>query len=249
MSTHAPDSPVILPLGLTALIVRFGLKAGPDLTAAVKAFVADLERDPIAGVTEIACSLTTVMVSFDGGSSVRDKTTKALQERLSRRHWTSVASPDPMRRWTIPVAFGEAFGPDLTKAARAACLSEKDAITDLCSQDVDVLTLGFAPGQAYLGFLKDHWNIPRMEAINPSVPAGALILAIRQLIVFTNENPTGWHHVGQSGFLPFSLERAEPILLRAGDALRFTPVPPAEMTSILADNPDGLGQAKLEVLR
>ena len=249
MSTHVPDSPVILPLGLTAMIVRFGLKAGPDLTAAVKAFVADLERDPIAGATEVAGSLTTVMVSFEGGSSARDTISKALQERLSRRDWTDVASPDPTRRWTIPVAFGDTFGPDLTKATRAAGLSEQDAITDLCSQDMDVLTLGFAPGQAYLGFLKEHWNIPRMEAINPSVPAGALILAIRQLIVFTNENPTGWHHIGQSGFLPFSLERAEPILLRAGDTLRFTTVPPAEMTSILADNPDGLGQAKLEVLR
>ena len=172
-----------------------------------------------------------------------------MQERLSRRDWADVASPEPTRRWTIPIAFGDAFGPDLTKAARAAGLPVQDAITDLCSQDVDVLTLGFAPGQAYLGFLKDHWNIPRMEAINPSVPAGALILAIRQLIVFTSENPTGWHHIGQSGFLPFSLERAEPILLRAGDALRFTPVTPADMTNILADNPDGLGHAKLEVLR
>ena len=88
-----------------------------------------------------------------------------------------------------------------------------------------------------------------MSAINPSVPAGALILAIRQVIIFTNENPTGWHHIGQSGFLPFTLDRAEPILLRAGDVLRFEAVASSEMTTILADNVDGLGRAKLEVLR
>lgn len=249
MSSHASDTPVILPLGLTALIVRFGLKARPELTVAVRAFVADLERDPIEGVTQVAGSLTTVMVDSLGGSAVREKIKAEVQARLSSRDWSAVPRPDPLRRWTIPIAFGHDFGPDLTKAATAAGLTEDRAIADLCAQDLEVLTLGFAPGQAYLGFLNENWNIPRMSEINPSVPAGALILAIRQVIIFTNENPTGWHHIGQSGFLPFALERAEPILLRAGDELRFEPVAADVMTSILADNPDGLGRAKLEVLR
>ncbi|MEJ5219268.1 carboxyltransferase domain-containing protein [Cognatishimia sp. D5M38] len=249
MSTSTPEQPVILPLGLTSLIVRFGLTARPELTVAVRAFVADLTSDPIAGVAQVAGSLTTVMVEVDGDSAVRAGVTKALQERLDARDWSKVTRPDPLRRWTIPIAFGDAYGPDLTKAAGATGLSDTDAVAELCAQEVEVLTLGFAPGQAYLGFLPERWDIPRMSAINPSVPAGALILAIRQVIIFTNENPTGWHHIGQSGFLPFALDRTEPILLRAGDVLRFEAVASSEMASILADNADGLGRAKLEVLR
>ena len=249
MSTSTPEKPVILPLGLTSLIVRFGLTARPELTVAVRAFVADLTSDPIAGVAQVAGSLTTVMVEVDGDSAARARVQEALQERLDACDWSKVTRPDPLRRWTIPISFGDAYGPDLTKAARAAGLSDTDAVAELCAQEVEVLTLGFAPGQAYLGFLPERWDIPRMSAINPSVPAGALILAIRQVIIFTNENPTGWHHIGQSGFLPFTLDRAEPILLRAGDVLRFEAVASSEMTTILADNVDGLGRAKLEVLR
>ncbi|QTN35157.1 5-oxoprolinase subunit B family protein [Cognatishimia activa] len=249
MSTSTPEQPVILPLGLTSLIVRFGLTARPELTVAVRAFVADLTSDPIAGVAQVAGSLTTVMVEVDGGSAARARVQEALQKRLDARDWSKAARPDPLRRWTIPIAFGDACGPDLTKAAGAAGLSDTDAVAELCAQEVEVLTLGFAPGQAYLGFLPERWDIPRMSAINPSVPAGALILAIRQVIIFTNENPTGWHHIGQSGFLPFALDRAEPILLRAGDVLRFEAVASSEMASIVADNADGLGRAKLEVLR
>ena len=249
MSTSTPEQPVILPLGLTSLIVRFGLTARPELTVAVRAFVADLTSDPIAGVAQVAGSLTTVMVEVDGDSAARARVQEALQKRLDARDWSKVKRPDPLRRWTIPIAFGDAYGPDLTKAARAAGLYDTDAVAELCAQEVEVLTLGFAPGQAYLGFLPERWDIPRMSAINPSVPAGALILAIRQVIIFTNENPTGWHHIGQSGFLPFALDRAEPILLRAGDVLRFESVASSEMTTILAENADGLGRAKLEVLR
>lgn len=249
MSTSTPEQPVILPLGLTSLIVRFGLTARPELTVAVRAFVADLTSDPIAGAAQVAGSLTTVMVEVDGDSAAHARVQEALQKRLDARDWSKVARPDPLRRWTIPIAFGDAYGPDLTKASGAAGLSDTDAVAELCAQEVEVLTLGFAPGQAYLGFLPERWDIPRMSAINPSVPAGALILAIRQVIIFTNENPTGWHHIGQSGFLPFALDRAEPILLRAGDVLRFEAVASSEMATILDDNADGLGRAKLEVLR
>lgn len=248
MTKNTTDPPEVLPLGLSALIVRFGLTAREELTTAVRAFVADLHADPIVGVTHVAGSLATVLVEFDGGSDRRSMIAAALTERLASRSWLAAARPQPLRRWHVPIAFGGAFGPSLRQAATQADLSEAAAVRDICAHEVEVLTLGFAPGQGYLGFLPAHWDIPRMAALNPSVPAGALILAIRQVIIFTNENPTGWHHIGQSGFLPFDLNRPDPILLRAGDVLRFSPVSDSEMTDILADNPDGLGRARLEQL-
>ena len=249
MTSPATTVPEILPLGLNALIVRFGLKAGPALTNAVQAFVADLKAEQITGVTQVAGSLTTVMVEFDASMARRADIVRKLEVRVQAKDWLAVARPDPLRRWTIPVSFGGDDGPNLPELAATAGLSVEDAIKDLCAQEVEVLTIGFTPGQAYLGFLGDRWNIPRRDTVNPSVPAGALILAIRQVIIFTNENPTGWHHIGQTGFLPFALDRSEPILLRAGDVLAFEPVAASEMQSILADNPDGTGRAKLEVLR
>lgn len=242
------ETPEILPLGLHGLVVRFALVASPEIIHAVRAFAAELETRPIEGVTEIASSLVTVFVGFSSELVSRETLIQALTERLQLRDWTEVARPTPTRRWHIPVSFGGGFGPQLEEAAAQTGFGVEAAVEDLCAADVEVITIGFAPGQAYMGFLDERWDIPRQAELTPAVPAGALILAIRQLIVFTSENATGWHHIGQSGFLPFDLRRETPLVFRAGDAVRFHPVSESEIHAILSDNPDGLGRARCEVL-
>lgn len=248
MSDQQQDKPVVLPHGLNSLIVRFGLKARPDLTAAVRAFEAELTGDPIAGVTQIAGSLATVLVEFDPNVGVRSVIASELADRLALRDWTKVTPAPPLRRWTIPVAFGGEAGPQFAETARLSGQSEEAAVAEICAQDLDVLCFGFAPGQAYLGFLPETWNIPRLPELSPNVPSGALILAIRQLILFAKDNPTGWRHIGQSGFRPFELLRDPSILLKPRDVLRFTPISALELEMIEKDNADGLGHARLEVL-
>jgi allophanate hydrolase subunit 1 len=67
---------------------------------------------------------------------------------------------------------------------------------------VRVLAVGFAPGQPYLGPLGEEWNLPRLKALQ-QVPAGALVQAISQFVLFTGPAPTGWRHVGQTAFRCF----------------------------------------------
>jgi 5-oxoprolinase (ATP-hydrolysing) subunit B len=49
---------------------------------------------------------------------------------------------------------------------------------------VRVLAVGFAPGQPYLGPLGEEWNLPRLKALQ-QVPAGALVQAISQFVLFS----------------------------------------------------------------
>lgn len=248
MTLDTPLEKSVCPLGLYGLVVRFGLKASEQMTVAVRAFIAELEAKPIEGVTQVSGALASVLVEFDDIGQ-RETIRALLEGRLHSRDWLQSPKPTPLRRWTIPVAFGGSHGPHLAQSAAEAGMSEIEAIESLCGSEVEVLCFGFAPGQAYAGFLPDAWDLPRLPELAHGVPSGALILAIKQLIIFTNTNSTGWRHIGQTGFLAFDQRRTDPYLLRAGDALAFEQVSSTEMDAILEDNSDGRGQARLEVLR
>ena len=64
--------------------------------------------------------------------------------------------------------------------------------------------------------------MPRTSTLTAEVPAGALVTAVRQLVLFANPSPTGWRQIGMSAFRPFTPETDTPILLRAGDAMQFS---------------------------
>ena len=101
-----------------------------------------------------------------------------------------------------------------------------------------VLTIGFAPGQPYMGELAPHWDIPRQQGLTKSVPPGALVVAIRQLIIFTNASPTGWRHIGQTAFRTFRPGSDMPFPLSPGDELIFPSITRQEFDRI-ADDPTG----------
>jgi allophanate hydrolase subunit 1 len=85
--------------------------------------------------------------------------------------------------------------------------------------------------------------------LTPKVPAGALVLAVRQLVLFTNPSVTGWRQVAYTAFRPFKFDRADPFALRLGDGLRFHAVSHDDMHALDAGNTDGLGGARCEVLQ
>lgn len=240
--------PELLPLGQDAVLVRFSRVSSQQATAAVLAFRDHFEARGVTGITELAGSLGSVMVGFDPAVTTRAKVTAALDESLEGRDWLAGALPKVRRRWRVPVGFGAAFAPDLDEAASLAGLSPEKAVQAITGLDLRVLAIGFAPGQPYLGLLPKTWDLARRSALVHKVPAGALITAVRQLIIFTNQSTTGWRQVGLCAFRPFLRDRGEPFVLRHGDVVRFEPVADDTMRALLADNPGGLGGARCEVL-
>ncbi len=80
------------------------------------------------------------------------------------------------------------------------------------------------------------------------MPASALVLAIRQLIIFPTATPTGWRHIGQTAFRCFRPESAQPFALRPGDELSFPSIDRAEYDAIVARDTSGNGGADCEAI-
>lgn len=247
MTAEAALTPAALPAGLDGVLLRFALTPEPRAMAAAQRLAADLDRNLPPGVTEIAPGLVSVLLRFD-----RSVTARAVLSRLVLARAEAIAAdpptlPAPARRWTIPAAFGGENGPQLAEVAQAVGKSEAAALEEVCTADLRVLAIGYAPGQPYLGLLPEPWNLPRMRELNPQVPAGALVAAVRQLVMFTAISATGWRQIGLTGFRAFDPAREVPMPLKPGDSVRYAAVPASELATLMASG-DGLGGARLEVL-
>ncbi len=240
-----PESsrPKIDPLGIDGLRICFGATLSEPANRAALAFRRAVEARALPGVEECATSLTSVHLRFDLRQTDHAQLRAALEALLAERDWSQAPLPQGRKLWRVPAAFGGALGPQLDDAADCAGLSPENAIAMLCAKPLRVQTIGFAPGQPYLGQLPPAWDIPRQTGLTPRVPEGALVVAIRQVVLFPIPTPTGWRHVGQTALRLFRPDQPEPFLLRPGDEVLFERVE-ADTLARLRDDADGGAQSE-----
>lgn len=244
-----PDRyPAIRDVGLTGVLVTFSETLSEEANRAALAFRAGVEAEAWDGVAETATSLTSVFLRFDPLRLDHDRFAERLRGLLKETDWYAAPLPEGRGLWRIPVVLGGEHGPQFEDAAREAGLTPDEAARDIANARVRVLTIGFAPGQPYMGQLGEAWNIPRLTEITPKVPQGALVAAIRQLIIFTRATPTGWRHIGQTAFRCYRDGAEQPFPLRPGDEVTFRVVEPDEFAEIEARDRTGDGGAVREAL-
>ncbi|UOA13465.1 MULTISPECIES: 5-oxoprolinase subunit B family protein [Sulfitobacter] len=232
------DWPRIRSVGLSGLLITFAEKMSEPANRAALAFRAAVEEQDWPEVRETSSSLVSTFVQFEVSQEAITTMTDRLRDLLETRDWFAEALPAGRSLWHAPTVYGTDLAPQLEEAAEAAGLDPDVAIAELSQTRVRVLTIGFAPGQPYMGELPPHWDIPRQQGLTKSVPPGALVVAIRQLIIFTNASPTGWRHIGQTAFRTFRPGSDMPFPLSPGDELIFPSITRQEFDRI-ADDPTG----------
>lgn len=242
------DWPQIRTVGLSGLLITFASAMSEPANRAALAFRAAVEEQAWPEVAETSTSLVSTYLEIDFATTPPDAMKERLEALLHSRDWFAAPLPEGRTLWHVPTLYGTDLAPQLEEAAAVAGVDPDEAIRQISTSRVRVLTLGFAPGQPYMGELSETWNIPRQQGLTKSVPAGALIIAIRQLIIFTNAAPTGWRHIGQTAFKTFRPDAAMPFTLAPGDELTFPAISRAEYDAILAQDSTGLGGADHEVL-
>jgi KipI family sensor histidine kinase inhibitor len=240
------DFPRIEIVGLSGIIVTFGASMSDAANRAALAFRAAVEVEDWPEVRETTMSLVSVLVVADLVTTPADELRDKLAALATRQNWFEAPLPEGRTLWRIPCAYGGEAAPQLEEAAVAAGVSPEQAIEEISTARVRVITIGFAPGQPYLGELPPHWDIPRQQVLSKNVPGGALVVAIRQLVLFTGPTPTGWRHIGQTAFQNFRQSSDRPFALNPGDELVFPAVTHKEIEQIRARDTSGDGGAERE---
>lgn len=240
------DTPKIARVGLRGVLITFADSLTDRANMAAIAFRAAVDQQRWGDVAETASTLVSTFVAVDLTVTPYDLIRAKLTALLETRDWYAANLPPGRKLWTLPMCFDHTVAPQFDAAAQSAGLTQPKALQELSTTRTRVITLGFAPGQPYLGMLPPAWDIPRQTDLTPQVPIGALVVAIRQLVLFATSAPTGWHHVGQTAFRPFDPDRATPVALSPGDEVRFATITPAELQDLEAG--DSWGGAVWEEL-
>lgn len=242
------EYPRIKTVGLSGVLVTFAEKMSEPANRATLAFRAAIDSEAWPEVTESTMSLVSVFLVVDLVETAPEAVIERIEALLASRDWYAAPLPEGRTLWHIPTVYGTDLAPQLQEVAEVAGVDPEEAIRQISGARVRVLTIGFAPGQPYLGELPEVWNIPRQQALTKSVPAGALVIAIRQLVLFTGPTPTGWRHIGQTAFANFRPKASEPFALNPGDELVFPAISTAELDQIRAKDASGNGGATREML-
>lgn len=240
--------PRIAAMGITGVLVSFADTLSEPANRAAIAFRARLRDVPMDGVEEVAVTLASVFLRIAPDQTDAQTLSPLLERLLAERDWYTARLPAGRKLYKIPTAYGGDAGPQLEDAAQRAGLTPEAAVREISGQQLRVLALGYAPGQPYLGTLPPHWDLPRQTDLTPKVPRAALVVAVRQLVLFANASPTGWRQIGQSAFHCFDPDRTHPAVLRPGDLCQFVEVTADRLAEIAHSATDGLGGAEVEVL-
>lgn len=212
--------PRLLASGDAALLAVLGEEINPAVNRRVHALAARLRDAALPGLGEAVPAYATLLIHYDPAQLDEAQARACLKPLLDDLEQPEAVAP---RRFTIPVRYGGADGPDLEFVAQRAGLTPEDVVRLHTGRDYRVYMMGFTPGFAYLGELDERLAVPRLETPRVRVPAGSVGLAGRQTGLYPLDSPGGWRLIGRTDLVLFDLERDPPFRLAPGDSVRFAP--------------------------
>ena len=228
------------PLGDNALMLEVGDVIDEPTHRRVQEAWRALAAAPLPGVTELVPAYTTVTLFYDPLLAVQAGAPEAgiadwlagqVEERLEHPPKLDKVKP---RTVEIPVCYGGEFGPDLGFVAKQAKMTPDEVIKRHSKPEYLVYLVGFAPGFPYLGGLPKELETPRHAKPRMSVPPGSVGIGGAQTGIYPLATPGGWNLIGRTPEKIFRPADNPPVLLRAGDRVKFRAITPAEFDKLEA---------------
>ncbi len=226
----------VTPLGDRALVLQQDTQ-GADGWKRMADLAWTLKQQAEAWVIDIVPAYETVTVLYDPAMLWREiergpeadvllpyQLAEQKLRRLIENGKTASEWGGKGRRFDLPVYYGGQYGPDLEESAERSGLSAAEFVEEHSRAEYTVAMIGFMPGFPYMSGLPDMLEQPRKAAPRSIVPAGSVGIAGKQTGIYPLATPGGWQIIGYTPILMFDKERSEPVLLRAGDRVRFIPV-------------------------
>jgi KipI family sensor histidine kinase inhibitor len=236
------SSPRILDCGDGGLYLEFGDTQDIETSLAAVQFGEKLERALPTGLIEIIPAFASLTVIYDPLVVERADLVQSI-EALEQNSAASTAS-SPL--WTIPVLYGHGEDCDLEPIAAEVGLTA-DAVIELHSQEVyQVYMLGFLPGFAYLGDVKDPLRLSRRKTPRARVPRGSVAIVAGLTAVYPLVSPGGWHLLGTTPVRMWDVARQDRPLLKPGDKVRFQPISEQEAQTLAQKVQQGWAPAPVE---
>ena len=211
----------IMPAGDAALVVEFGDIIDENVNAQVHALARKIEEQHIEGIMEVVPTFRSVLVQYDvfvcSYSQIRD-VVHSLADNLN------VLDKTAKKIVKIQCCYGARFGQDLSDMEKLTGLDRDEIIAIHSATDYKIYMLGFLPGFVYLGGLDKRIEVPRLKTPRVKIRKGAVGIGGNQTGIYPMDSPGGWRLMGATPIDLYDENRETPILLAAGEYIRFVPI-------------------------
>ncbi len=215
----------VLAEGDSSLLIVFEQTIRPEVNRRIAAVVKLIRQQQIEGIVDMIPTYCALLINYNP---------LVISYSEIYRRISSIVRMDTQvdslhrRIYEIPVVYGGEYGPDLGSIAAHAGLSEEEVVSLHSSRDYLIYMLGFLPGFTYLGGLDERLHTPRLANPRVRIPAGSVGIGGSQTGIYPLDSPGGWQLMGMTPVRTYDPGREKPILVEAGDYIRFLPISPEE---------------------
>ena len=227
------DNVQFLLAGDSSVLVKFGDKISEEINSRVNKFNKIVIDNNHVGIVDTIPSYCALLINYNPKVLNYKKLVDLLNELLKNIDSDSVQEKEIIE---IPVLYGGTKGPDLETVAKHNNLTVEEVINLHSEPEYLIYMLGFTPGFPYLGGMNKKIATPRLETPRVKLEGGSVGIAGEQTGIYPISSPGGWQIIGQTPLDLYNTNREEPILLRAGQYIKFKPVSIQEFDNIKSSN-------------
>ena len=210
--------PKILPVGDSALLIRFGDEINLEINQRVHALDALLRAETVTGIIETVPAYSTMLIHYDPLGLTYENISEWVNAEMERVETSASRKP---HRIEVPVRYGGTSGPDLEWVAAQHHLSIPTVVHLHTDRTYTVYMMGFTPGFPYMGKLHPSLITPRLDSPRTLVRAGSVAIAAEQTGIYPIDSPGGWRLIGWTPLRLFDPSSKAPFLLAPGDEVQF----------------------------
>jgi len=215
--------------GDSAIVVEFGDEIEKQVNSKIRSLTVAIERDGIVGINETIPTYRSLMVIYDPMIIDLNELISVLKSIISRMDELKLPEAKVIE---IPTLYGGQYGSDIEFVAEHNKISVDEVIKIHTSVEYLIYMIGFTPGFPYLGGMSDKIEAPRLQNPRTKIPLGSVGIAGKQTGIYPVESPGGWQLIGRTPVKLYDPYRNEPVLLNAGDYIKFVQIDEKEYKNI-----------------
>lgn len=222
--------------GDCGISVEFGNEISPDINKKIRAFKIAIEKSGIEGIVETIPTYRSLLVQYRPEVIRFKELTQRFEGLMGSLSSIEIPPPSVIE---IPVLYGGEMGPDIAGVAEHNHKTVEEVIRIHTSEEYLIYMLGFIAGFPYLGGMSKEIATPRLKNPRVKIDGGSVGIAGEQTGIYPVDSPGGWQLIGRTPLKLYDSEREKPILLEAGQYIKFKAVTEDEYNRILkgaADN-------------
>lgn len=217
--------------GDSALIVEFSDKIEEEANSRIRGMSLVISGENIKGIVELVPTYRSLMVIYDPMTIDFESLVERIKELEGRIGHMALPEAKVVE---IPTLYGGEWGPDINFVAENNKITVDEVIKIHTSVEYLIYMIGFTPGFPYLGGMSEKIAAPRLQIPRTKIPAGSVGIAGSQTGIYPIESPGGWQLIGRTPVKLYDPYRQEPVLLSAGDYIKFVSIDEKEYKKIEA---------------